>query len=449
LLIALYCAGRYLVADSLRFEGNDFAPIYVAARLLADGKAEALYDHHPYLFNLVPPGTFTETAAPCGLKGTITPYVHLPLFAMIARPLLSIPFSTTIVIMLLFNVLAVVVSLLMILKLAGQQSRLRWLCSAIIVLACYYPLRYGLRLGQTTPMVFLGITSLYYLNRSGYPKLSGMLLGLIISLKITPIFFLCYFLIKKRWSVVVSTVLTLVVIGTASVSLVGWQSNLAFLHTIIRLSGLSLASWNNQSFAGFLLRWETGALHLYDWHLLALPWTIKAVQYAVLAGVGVLWLRTLLRPVSQQSEHDNLLDFSLTIIISVLFAPIAWTHYLLFFVFPCLAIAFALVNNKKTPYRIWLIGGVIISSIGMALPTPYLLSLLNFPLLNRMPLTALSSGGFLGGTLLMLIIFLTLFLQQGVAAKKPGRGMPLGSYRLKSEHLSAAGWFFSQNIGDR
>lgn len=406
------------MVDSLRFEANDFSPVYVAACLIADGKAASLYDHHPYLFNIVPPGEFQETAARCGFKGTITPYVHLPLFAVLVRPLLSFPFSATTIILLVLNVIAVVLSLFLVLRLTDQKPALRWLCIAVIALACYYPLRYGLRLGQTSPMVFLGITSLYYLDRSGYQKLSGMLLGWIICLKITPILFLCYFLIKKRWSVAISTIITLFVLGAASVILAGWECNLTFLNNIIRLSGLSLASWNNQSIDGLLLRWETGALHLYDWHLLSALWTIKAVKHCVRGCVVLLWLRALLKSVNQESEHGNLLDFSLTIIISVIFAPIAWTHYLLFLTFPCLVLACALVRNKKTPCRAWLMGGVIISYISMALPTPYLLSLLNVPLFNHVPLTALSSGGFLGGALLLLITFITLFLQKGVTGSR-------------------------------
>ena len=400
------------MVDSLRFEANDLSPVYVAARLTADGKAASLYDHHPYLFNIVPPGQLKETAARCGFTGTITPYVHLPLFAWLARPLLSIPFSAAATMVLLCNVLAVIVSLLLILRLSGLQSTLRWLCAAIIVCACFYPLRYGLRLGQTTPLVFLGITSLYYLNKSGYPKLSGLLLGLIISLKLTPILFLGYFLIRKRWAVAVSTIITVLVIGAASVILAGWESNRTFFDTIIRLSGLSLASWNNQSIDGFLLRRTTGVLHLYDWHLLSLPGALKAVKYAALAWAVLLWLGALLKTRNRESARGNLLAFSLTIIISVLFAPIAWTHYLLFLVFPYLVLASLLVDNSKTPYRIWLSGGFILASISIALPTPYLLSLLNIPLLHHIPLTALSSGGFLGGALLLLITLTELFLQK-------------------------------------
>jgi alpha-1,2-mannosyltransferase len=412
LLIVFYCAGRYLVVDSLRFEANDLSPVYVAASLTADGKAASLYDHHPYLFNIVPPGQFKETAARCGFTGTITPYVHLPLFAWLARPLLSIPFSTAATIVLLCNVVAVVVSLFLILRLAGLQSTLRWLCIAVIVCACSYPLRYGLRLGQTTPLVLLGITFLYYLNRSGHQKLSGLLLGLVISLKITPILFLCYFLIKKRWAVAVSTVITLLAIGTASVILAGWEINLTFLNNIMRLSGLSLASWNNQPIDGFLLRWKTGGLHLYDWHLLSIPWTLKAIKYALLAFVASLWFASLRQPMNTRDNHRDLLVFSLTLIISVMFSPIAWTHYLLFFIFPCLALVIGLMRDKKIPYRIWLAGGVILSFISMALPAPYLLSLLNVPLLHHAPLTVLSSGGFLGGTLLLITNFITLFLQK-------------------------------------
>jgi len=400
------------VLDGLRFDAPDLSPVYVAARLMADGNAASLYDHHPYLFNIVPPGTFRETAARCGFTGNITPYVHLPLFAWLSRPLVFLPFSAAAATLLLCNILAVVASLLLTLRLTGLQPTLRWLCVTVIALSCFYPLRYGLRLGQTTPLVFLGLTSLCCLSRSGHQKLSGVLLGLMISLKITPILFLGHFLVKKRWSATIATVITLLAVGAASVVLAGWEHNLAFAHNIIRLSGLSLASWNNQSFDGLLLRWETGGLHLYDWHLLALPGALKAVKCTALACAGLLWFGALLKTANRQSEHGDLLGFSLTIIISVIFSPIAWTHYLLFLAFPCIVLVSRLVHNPTTPCRIWLMGGVIISYIGMALPAPYLLSLLNVPLVHRIPLIVVSSGGFLGGALLLLITLSGLFWQK-------------------------------------
>ena len=148
LLIALCCTGGYLIVDNWNFHADDFAPIYAAAQLVADEKPTSIYDHHPYLFNIVPPGLFKETSKKIGFKGSLHPYVHLPLVSFLSRPLLFIPYHIIIKILLLINFMAILISLHLILELTGRRYSLRWFSIAIFAMAYFYPLRYGLRLGQ-------------------------------------------------------------------------------------------------------------------------------------------------------------------------------------------------------------------------------------------------------------------------------------------------------------
>ena len=430
LLVALCCAGKYLIVDNWSSHADDFAPIYVAAQLVAEGKTASLYDHHPYLFHIVPPGEFTETAKEIGFRGFLHPYVHLPLVSFLFHPLLFIPYGNMTKLLLLINFLAVILSFYLVLKLIGRGFNLRWFSIAILAMTCFSPLRYGLWLGQTSPLIFLGITSLCYLAIAGYPKTSGFILGGIISLKITPIIFLLYFLIRKKWSLVISSFITLTVIGVFSVLFMGWESNMIFLQNIIRLNGLSLASWNNQSLDGFLLRWGTDAPHLYNWCLLKLTFNMKALKYFVLSSVFLLWLFILLRSEDSNEKNRDLLDFSLTLILLVIFSPISWSHYLLFLVFPYMVLWIRFIQNKAISYHRPMMGGLILSYACVSLPPSYflalakfplrglidsypgvgippscLLVLADFPLIDKIPLPVLSSSGFLGGILLIIIIF--------------------------------------------
>ena len=200
------------------------------------------------------------------------------------------------------------------------------------------------------------------------------------------------------------SITTLFVIAICSVLLMGWESNAIFFNNIIRLNGLSLASWNNQSLDGFLLRWATGALHLYDWHLLELSFKMKVLKYFVLSCILLLWLFVLLKSTGIKKNDQDLLDFSFTLILLVILAPISWSHYLLFLVFPYMVLLSTLIRNNTIPYRKLMIGGLIVSYPGIALPTSYFLLFLNFPLINKIPLPVLSSTGFLGGILLVIIL---------------------------------------------
>jgi len=422
LLIALCFSGKYLVVNNWESHADDFASIYVAAQLLADGKPASIYDHHPYLFHIVPDGEFKETAQKIGFRGTLHPYVHLPLISFLFRPFLFIPYRIIIKLLLLVNFLAVLISLNLILKLLGRGFNLRWFSITILATTYFFPLRYGLWLGQTSPLVFLGITVLYCLVKAGYLKTSGCILGGIISLKITPIFLLLYFLMRKKRPLVISSVITVIIIGICSVIFVGWESNIIFLKSIIRLSKFSLASWNNQSLDGFLLRWVTDASHIYDWHLLTLPFKAKMVKYLVLSFMFLLWFIILSQPIGTNEKNREDLDFSLTLILLVIFAPISWSHYLLFLVFPYGVLLTNLIQNKTMSYRRLMIGGLIFSFLGVALPPSYLgithpplyfLVLVNFPLIHKVPLPVLSSSGFVGGMLLIIIIFIFLLSRRG------------------------------------
>jgi len=264
---------------------------------------------------------------------------------------------------------------------------------------------YSLRLGQTTPLVFLGVTALYSVYKTGYPKLSGAILGGIICLKITPLILLAYFMVKRKWSLVISSGCTIVVVAITSALVMGWESNSVFVQRIIQLSGYSLASWNNQSLDGFLLRLVTGGLHLYDWHILALPFKIKMLKYAVVSLLMVVWLIAISAP-ERTDDTKELLGFSLTVTLMVVLSPISWTHYLLFLVFPYLVLLTALIQNNTVPCRRIMLGGLLLTYPALALPPSYVLKLVNFPLVNTIPLSVLSSAGFFGGMLLMAGIFL-------------------------------------------
>ena len=411
--VVVWFAGKNLVIDNWNSPADDFSSIYVAARLLADGKAGSLYDHHPVLFELVPPGAFTDTARAIGFEGFLHPYVHIPLVAFLLRPLLSIPYDTAAVMVLLLNMLSLAVSLYLMIKLFCGEFRLNWFCLAAVVLVYYYPLRYGLWLGQTSPLVLLGIVALYCLAKAGHEKTAGLLLGGIISLKIVPLLLIVFFLIKKRWVLVISCAVTLLIAGLGSVALTGWESNKAFLENVLRLSGLSLASWNNLSLDGFLLRWVIDRSFVYNWQLLQLPPAMQVVKWCSWAGLLVLWLKLLRQPARLKEDDRDLLDFSLTLILMAVLPPISWSHYFIVLLFPYGVVAREVVSCKTMPYRGLIAAAVLLSYLCVSLPPTYLGItypldyfgfLSDFPLLVRLPFTLKSSLGFLGAAMLLLVV---------------------------------------------
>ncbi len=441
--VVIWFAGKNLIVNNWNSPADDFTSIYIAARLLADGKDGFLYEHHPSHFDIVPPGEFTDTARMIGFEGFLHPYVHIPLVAFLLRPLLAVPYETAALMLLLLNVLSLAVALYLMVKLFCGEGTLIWFALALIAAIYYYPLRYSLSLGQTSPLVFLGIVALYYLAKAGHEKSTGVVLGGIISLKITPLLLVLFFMARRKWTVVLACTVTLLVIGFGSIVLVGWENNQAFLENLFRLSGLSLASWNNQSLDGFLLRLVSDRSYVSSWQLLALPPAMRALSWCVCAALAALWLWMLLRPAPHREDGRDLLDFSLALVLMVLLPPVSWTHYFVVLLFPYGVLLREVSRRKTVPYRRLIMAAALLSYLCVGLPPTYLgitdpLSyfefLAGFPPLTRLPLWLKSSLGFMGAILLLIIIV----AERVRLGRAPGRdGNPLIEGHILTINYSA------------
>jgi hypothetical protein len=409
----IWCAGKYLIVDNWNSPADDFTPIYIAAQLLADGKTGSLYDHHPHLFDIVPPGEFTYTARKIGFAGFLHPYVHIPLAAFLVRPLISIPYKSAAQLLLLLNVLALTVSFYFMVKLFCGEYRLLCFGLAGLAVVYYYPLRYSVSLGQTSPLVFLGIVMLYYLAKSGRETWAGVILGGIISLKITPLLLVPFFMARRKWATALSGAATLLVIGLAGLAAAGWEGNRAFLENLFRLSGVSLASWNNQSLDGFLLRLVHDRSYVSSWQLLALSPGMRLLSWGIGAVLTLLWCKLLLPQAPWRGDSEDLLDFSLTLVLMVLLPPLSWSHYYIVLLFPYGAVVREIIRCTTMPFRGLVAAAVVVSYLCVSLPPTYLgitypinyfSFLSSLPLLVKLPLTLKSSLGFVGAALLLPVI---------------------------------------------
>ena len=412
--VALCLSAKILVGDNWNSHGDDFAPLYIAAGLVAEGKTLSLYEHHPSSFDLVPSGEFTRKAEEIGFEGFLHAYVHLPLVSLLCRPLIYVPYYDAVKCLLLINYCAVVLSLLLILRMVSGGFDVLWLSIAVVGIAYFSPLRYGMWLGQTSPLVFLGITCSYYLYSRGYAKVSGGLLGAIISFKIIPIFLMGYFLIRKNWLLTISSFCSLILVGIASIMLLGWETNTIFLQNIITLSKFSMASWNNQSLDGLLLRWVMDTSSLFTWHLLPLSFEMKMVKYAVLVAVLAVWFIMLTRHASRGQPNRDIIDFSFTLIVMLFISPVTWSHYLIILVFPYIVIAHTLIHNTMIPYRLALAAITMVSYMAVAFSPLFLPDAAPPLLAGKVSLRALSSLGFLGEALLLITFSLPFIRQRTV-----------------------------------
>jgi hypothetical protein len=162
----------------------------------------------------------------------------------------------------------------------------------------------------------------------------GSLLAVAVVIK-PPLFVLTfYYLLRKRWQVLVGFSTVLVAIVGASLLLFGVGLHLTWWERCIQPSvGKPTALFNVQSLNGFLTRLLTNAdINLP--HPLEVGWDFKLIRAALVLLLlgGSIWVcfRSK-RPTSLKVEN---LEFSIFLCLTLIISPISWTYYYAWLLLP-------------------------------------------------------------------------------------------------------------------
>jgi alpha-1,2-mannosyltransferase len=145
------------------------------------------------------------------------------------------------------------------------------------------------------------------------PKLRGVLTGLAAAIKLTPAVFVLYFLVRKDWRAVVTTIASLVFFGLLGLVLDASDTINYWFDALLdpsRIGGLAFA--NNQSLRGVLHR--IPALASFESPL----WLLLALAVVALAAIGAR------RAVVAGNQVAAL---STIAIAGLLISPVSWSHH--------------------------------------------------------------------------------------------------------------------------
>ena len=174
--------------------------------------------------------------------------------------------------------------------------------------------------------MFLLLLFLYYLYKTKREVGSGIILGLSISFKPIFIFFLLFFLLKKQWKILITSVLTIIFVILATTAIFGGYLYIYYIKQVIPLlldfSGREI--YYNQGFMGFISRLTTS---------LVLRSNIN-IALSLSAILSVFWLTY---SKIENRKLDNL-QLSLFIIILLLVDTRSWQHHFVWLVFPFVVI---------------------------------------------------------------------------------------------------------------
>ncbi|MCU1548795.1 MAG: hypothetical protein JWO29_1746 [Arthrobacter sp.] len=244
---------------------------------------------------------------------------------------------------------------------AFRSTGNRWAAAGMVLAVLNLgPWRETLAFGQIN-ILLMGLMAADLLARnqrwtSGFPG-SGFLVGVAAGIKLTPLVFGLYFLMRKDWRGLLN-----MGAGFAGTVLVGWllrpaesqQFWLEILRDTSRIGGAGYV--DNLSLKGALLHFgvpEAGV---------TVPWLLLSLLVVVLAA----WI---IRTASDQGFR--VVALSATALTMLLISPVSWSHHWVWVAAVLPAFAWTL---RETPQRHrrtrWLMGGVLAVSVPVFLFSP-------------------------------------------------------------------------------
>lgn len=177
---------------------------------------------------------------------------------------------------------------------------------------------------------------------------AGIILGLIISLKVYPVFLLFFFLFKRAFKLSIISLGTIAMTTLFSLFIFGWDVGLGYYTDWFqhKAMGETILTHKNQSifpwFEGLLTNQSRG-LDIY-YNLLSLSSDVsKRITYVVIAcfAVCIVWLFR-----KDNKRYSTVGQFAFVLAAIPILSPLAWKYYFVF-LFPLLFLQFNALKNQR------------------------------------------------------------------------------------------------------
>jgi alpha-1,2-mannosyltransferase len=306
----------FQTAEYLYVWDTDSPSYYAAAHGLLAGAD--IYDHSE--FQAIADGVF-------GRSMVVFPYIYPPFLAQLLIPLASMSPSGYFLALQALNWGLAFLALFLTAKLLGFRPGQSIL--PILVLFALLPSNRALfttmHHGQTNLLVLDAVLASLVFRRTDRPWPAGLFLSLAVLVKVYPAIFILPLFLSRKWKHVAATAVAGTALFAASVALSGpgpWLKFLAFTReTSFRwpdspfLIGFGDAV-GNVSIKGFLH-------HLFE--AAGLPRSGAVAAWAAAAAALGVFLVLLIR--KKRWAGDLGLQASVLLLVSVLLAPISWSHH--------------------------------------------------------------------------------------------------------------------------
>jgi hypothetical protein len=354
------CAFYYLLVSS-RAAQDDFVLYYVWSWLLRK--------------NLSPYSAASMQFAAHSLGVAVGTSNYPPLFLLLFEPLTLLNFGIAFRVWHGINLILLVVSLFgLMAKVNRREDRLYVIGLALL----YGPLCVNLFWGQSQIILLFLLVMSLLCSRRGFDYMCGAALTIAGLLKIYPLFVLGYFLVLRRWRVLMSSIIVTLGLACLSIALFGTKVNLQFL-SAVRAGNLGVNSSASISLLAVVTKafWMLTGRHVLSAGMdLARVGTISAVMIAVAA----MTVRATACAAGTRNEETA---YGLWVAAAVLLSPIGWVHHMALLLIPTVQRATSYLSRSALRLGCcgyWLAEiGLVIFWLRELVHPPYLFLVITFP----------------------------------------------------------------------
>ncbi|MBL7157498.1 MAG: DUF2029 domain-containing protein [Candidatus Omnitrophica bacterium] len=310
----------------------------------------------------------------------ISPYIYPPFFACLIVPLALFSLEVASVFWYILNLALFFLSILLSFRLIFNDKlkdiNPNALLSVPVILFFIIIIGFFIdnvsMLQANISILFLVVAGLYFFKKK-MDLPAAFFLGLAISIKVIPILFLIYFIVKREfkmaafialWTGLFSYVLPAAFMGpdNAWVSLTMWSKSMLFESMSKNPnSDMLLYMFNpqNQSVTAFFSRWfiknDFLILHFkrmaHEYPAFLIPWTLSMAReraFFISKGftllVGAATFLCCFGKIKKRSDHLLNYEYSLMFLVSLIANPVLKTQQMIFLLFPALLLLYRIIK---------------------------------------------------------------------------------------------------------
>jgi alpha-1,2-mannosyltransferase len=263
------------------------------------------------------------------------PFNYPPSFISLFTPLTSISPHLSQILFTIISILALILSVnILFCFFPAKYHKYKYLILALTFQN--FPTKFTLVMGQINLIVLLLLILAFYKEKKGNWLQSGLFWGLAISLKLTPVFLIVYFLVKKEFKLILTGLLTFLILTLFSITLFPHTQSYysRVLPSLLSMQNLSPVLYD-QSLQAFLTRLNLG------------KFSKTIADLAVLTLLAMIIWKYIKKKGNNRFQDLNF--YSALLILMTIGSSFAWQHHFvtLFPAFICQSIHVLRNRNIK------------------------------------------------------------------------------------------------------